>query len=161
MQKTTSSSPSVHVHNDLFFSNVSGASSLLSLDNVGLQLCAEHVVPELCGDAKAELVLQEMVLQVVLLEILIPERQVLVVEEIVSHVIADITKDATTVDCGRSIPVVGENSVCEIPERSCKQHKHGWRHDKSVPIHGQVVMDTVKQEVGNEAISVIREVAKP
>lgn len=142
-----------------FLSHASGASYLLSLDNVGLQLCAEHVVPESGSDAKAELVLEEMVLQVVLLEILVPERQVLVVEEVVSQVIADITKDTATVDRGGGIPVVGENGVGEIPERSCKHHEHGWRHDKSVPIHGQVVMDAVKQEVCNDAISVIRKVA--
>lgn len=131
----------------------------MSLDNVGLQLCAEYVVPESGSDAKAELVLEEMVLQVVLLEIFIPERQVLVVEEVVSQVIADITKDAATVDRGRGIPVVGENGMGEIPERSCKQYEHGRGHDKSVPIHGQVVVDAVKQEVCNDAIFVIRKVA--
>lgn len=100
-----------------------------------------------------------MVLQVVLLELLVPERQILVVEEVMSQVIADITKDTATVDSGRSIPVVGKNGVGEIPKRSSKQHEHGWGHNKPVPIHGQVVVNAVKQEVRNDAVSVIRKVA--
>lgn len=81
------------------------------------------------------------------------------VKEVMSQVIADITKDTATVDSGRGIPVVGENGVCEVPKWSSKQHEHGGRHNKSVLIHGQVVVDAVKQEVCNDAISVIRKVA--
>lgn len=47
----------------------------------------------------------------------------------------------------------------EIPKGSCKQHEHGWRHDESVLVHGQIVVNAVEQEVRNDAISVVRKVA--
>lgn len=59
------------------------ALNLLGLDKIGLQLCAKHIVPEPGGDAKAKFVLEEMVLQMVLLELLVPERQILVVKKVV------------------------------------------------------------------------------
>lgn len=138
---------------------VSHLLSLLGLDDVGLQLSTKHIVPELGGNAEAKLVLEEVVLQVVLLESLVPERKVLVVKEVVSQVIADVTKNATAVDCSRCIPVIGENGMSEIPKRGRKQQKHSWRHDQSVLVHGQIVVDAVEQKVRNDAISVVRKIA--
>lgn len=133
--------------------------SLLGLDNIGLQLGTKHIVPELGSNAEAKLVIEEVVLQVVLLELLVPERQILVVKEVVGQVIADVTKNAAAVDRRRGIPVVGENGMSEIPERSRKQQKHGWGHDQSVLVHGQVMVDAVEQEVRNDAIFVVRKIA--
>lgn len=138
---------------------VSRLQSLLGLDNIGLQLSTKHVVPELGGNTEAKLVLEEVVLQMVLLESLVPERKVLVVKEVVGQVIANVAKNATAVDCCRGIPVVGENGMSEVPKGSRKQQKHGWRHDQSVFVHGQIVVDAVEQEVRNDAISVVRKIA--
>lgn len=43
-------------------------------------------------------------LKVVFLESLVPQRQVLVVQEVVRQVVADIAKDTATVDRGRNVP---------------------------------------------------------
>lgn len=134
---------------------------LFGLDQIRLQLCAKHSVPESGGDAKAKVVLEEVVFQVVLLELLVPERQILVVKEVMGHVIADVAEDAATIDCRRSVPVVGEESVGEIPEGSCEHQEHGRRHDKPVLVHRQIVVNAVEQEVRSYAISVVRKVAVP
>lgn len=89
---------------------------LLGLDE-GLQLGAEDPVPELAGDAEAELVVEEVVLEMVLLQLLVPQRKVLVVQEVVRHVVADVAKDAPTVHGSAGIPVVAEDGLSQLPER--------------------------------------------
>ena len=109
-------------------------------ENLGLgwrrQLGAEDAVPEAAGDAEAVLVIGEVVLEVVLLEcvpvggetvILVSmcdttikensfEDMPLVVQEVVRAIVADVSKDATAVYCHRSIPVVEEDCVGQLPE---------------------------------------------
>jgi hypothetical protein len=92
---------------------------LLRLDDRGrhLQLSAKDSIPEFAGDAKAQLVIKEVVGKVVLLEFLVPERQVLVVEEVVGKVVQDVAEDAARVrGCG-DVPIEEEDGVGELPER--------------------------------------------
>jgi hypothetical protein len=49
--------------------------------------------------------------------------------------------------------------VGEIPEGGCEHQEHGWRHDKSVLVHRQIVVDAVEQEVCNYAVFVVRKIA--
>lgn len=61
----------------------------------GQELSAEYLVPETAGDAEAQLVVEEVVSEVILLEVLVPQGQVVVMEEVVGQVVADVTEDAT------------------------------------------------------------------
>ena len=67
----------------------------------------------------------------------------LVVQEVVSQIVAYVSEDTTTVDCCRSIPAVAEYSLYQVPERCCQDDEKGGRHHKSVSIHGQVVVYAV------------------
>lgn len=78
---------------------------LFRLDGGG-KLGPENGIPELAGDAKAKFIIKEVMLKMVLLELLVPERQVFVVQEIVRQIVANIAKDATTVHCRCGIPAV-------------------------------------------------------
>ena len=46
-----------------------------------------------------------------------------VVEEVVSQVVAYVSKDAATIDSGSSIPTVGKYCVCKLPEWSCEDNE--------------------------------------
>lgn len=133
-------------------------STLLDLDR-RLQLSTENTVPELASDSKSKLIIQEVVLKMVLLELLVPERQVLVMKEVMRQVVANVSENATAVDSSCDIPVVGEDGVCKLPERCSQGYKQGWGHDQTVLVHGQVVMNTVQQKVSGDADSVVRKVA--
>lgn len=76
-----------------------------------LKLGAENLVPEAVGNAEAVLVVEEVVLEVVLLEALVPQRQVVVVEEVVGQVVADVTEKTTTEDGSRCVNAVEEDYV--------------------------------------------------
>lgn len=120
--------------------------ALRRLDNSN-QLGAKNAVPELAGNAKAELVVEEVVGKVVLLELLVPEREVLVVQEIVSEIVANVAKDAAA-EYGRGhVPVPVKDGVGQLPEWSCQHDEEGGRHDEAIPVHGKVVVDTVQKEV--------------
>ena len=68
-------------------------------------------------------------LQVILLELLVPQGQVLVVQKVVRHVVADVAEDATAVHgCGR-VPAVEEDEMGQLPERRRENDKQGRRHD--------------------------------
>ena len=60
----------------------------------------------------------------------------LVVQEVVSQIVANVSKDTTTKDCSGSVPVIEENSVSEVPEGCSKRKEQGWRHDQAQPVHG-------------------------
>lgn len=78
-----------------------------------------------------------------------------VVEEVVSKIIADIPENATTKYSSRCTPVIEEHSVCQLPERRRKDYKEGRRHDKPIPVHRQVVVNTVQEEVRSECNTVV------
>lgn len=92
---------------------------LLGLDDWRrhLQLGAEDDVPEAARDTEAQLVVEEVVGKVVLLEVLVPEREVLVVEKVVGKVVADVAEDAAAIGSGGDVPVEEEDGVGQLPER--------------------------------------------
>lgn len=84
------------------------------------KLGAKDNIPESASDTKTILVIHEVMLEVVFLECFPVRRQILVVQEVVSQVIADITEDATTEHRCRNMPIPVEYCVCEFPEWQCK-----------------------------------------
>lgn len=83
----------------------------------------------------------------------------LVMEEVVRHVVARVSKDATTVGSQSTIPVPEDDKVSKLPEWRCKDDKEcGW-HDEAILVHGKVVVDTVKKEVEGNTDTVVWEVA--
>lgn len=72
------------------------------------------------------------------------------------HVVADVSKDATTVYQQCCVPIVEENGVGQLPEGCGQNHKQCRRHDEAVPVHREVMMNAVEQEVEGEADAVIR-----
>lgn len=83
----------------------------------------------------------------------------LVVEEVVRHVVARVSKDATAVGSQSTMPVPEDDKVSKLPEWRCKNDKErGW-HDEAILVHGEVVVDTVKKEVEGNTDTVVWEVA--
>lgn len=81
------------------------------------------------------------------------------VEEVVRHVVACVSEDASTVGRQGRIPVPKDNSMSKLPERRCQNDKKGGRHNKSVFVHWQVVVNTVQEEVESDADTVVGKVA--
>lgn len=132
------------------------------LDDLGrahLQLGTKNPVPEAAGNAKAVLVVSKVVLKMVLLQLLVPRRELLVVKEVVSQVVKRVAEHTTAVGCCRSIPVVEEDSVCELPEWCCKRCEQRRGHDQPIPVHWQVVVNTVEQEMQGESGTIVGKVA--
>jgi hypothetical protein len=80
-------------------------------------------------------------------------------QEVVGHVIACVAKDATTISGQRGIPIPEYDGMCKLPEWRCKDDEKRRRHDKSVFIHWQVVVDAVEEEMQRDAHTVIWQVA--
>lgn len=76
------------------------------------------------------------------------------------QIIADVAKDTTTEHLYGRKPVVEEDGMGELPERSCQDHKQCWGHDQSITIHGQVVVNAVEEEVQGQTDSIVREPAR-
>jgi hypothetical protein len=83
-----------------------------------------------------------------------------VVEEVMCHIITDISKYATTENCDRSVPVIEENCVSQFPEGRGQNHEQSWWHHKPVFIHWQIMVDSVKKEMEGDADSIIREISE-
>lgn len=96
--------------------------------------------------------------KVVLLQLLVPERQVLVVEEVMCHVVADVAEKPAAKDGRGHAPVPEEQRVCQFPERNCEGDEEYGRHDEAILVHRQVVVDAVEQEVGCDADPVVWQV---
>lgn len=75
------------------------------------QLGSENGIPELAGDTETKLIVEEVMLKVVLLELLVPQREVLVVKEVVREVVANVAKDTAAKDSSSSMPAVGKYSM--------------------------------------------------
>jgi hypothetical protein len=80
------------------------------------------------------------------------------VEEVMRHVVADVTKYSTAVHRGGSIPVVREDGVSESIEWRCEDYEQRWRHDKTVSIHRKIVVNSVEKEVQADPDTVIGEI---
>lgn len=67
--------------------------------------------------------------EVVLLEALVVQREVLVMEKVMSHVVHNVTENAAA-EHGRShVPVEEEQRMCQLPERPHKYQEEGRWHD--------------------------------
>lgn len=76
-----------------------------------------------------------MMLEVILLEFSPVCGQSLVVEEVMGHVVADVTENTAAEDSSGNGPVPVEDGVGQLPERRGKcEEECGW-HNKSQPIH--------------------------
>lgn len=124
------------------------------------KLGTKDLVPEGAGDSEAVLVVEEVVGKVVLLESLVVGGQVLVVEEVVGHVVKGVAEDTAAEGSRGGVPVEEEDGVGKLPEGSSQDDEEGGRHDKAVLVHGQVVVDAVKEEMGSNADAVIGKVAR-
>jgi hypothetical protein len=71
----------------------------------------------------------------------------LVVEEVVGHIVASVTKDATAIRSECRVPVPEDESVCEFPERCGERDEECRRHDKPVLIHREIMMNAVEEEM--------------
>lgn len=58
-------------------------------------------------------------------------------------VVANVSEDATTVDCDSRIPVVEEDCVGQFPEGCGEDEEEGGWHDKTQAVHGKIVVDAV------------------
>lgn len=133
--------------------------SLFRLLGVVNKLSTEDGVPESAGNSETKLVIEEVMSKVVLLEVLVPQRQVLVVKEVVCKIVTDISKDTSAVGCYCSIPVVAEDAMSYPPKRSSqKSEESGW-HNKTVPIHRKIMVDTVEDEMQSDSYTVIGQIA--
>lgn len=83
----------------------------------------------------------------------------LVVQEVMGHVVACVSKDATTVRGHSSVPVPEDYTVGKLPERRCKSNEKCRRHYEAVLVHWKVVMDTVEEEMEGDSDAVVRKVA--
>lgn len=79
-----------------------------------------------------------------------------VVEEIVRHVIANVSEDTTTVRQHSGVPVIEDHRVRKFPERRGEKNEQSWWHHKSVLVHRQVMVDSVKEKVQSDTDSVVR-----
>lgn len=79
-----------------------------------------------------------------------------VVQEVMGEIIADIPKDAATEYRRGRVPVVIEDCVCQLPERSSQKHEQCRWHNKTILIHREIVVDTMKQEVQSKTDTVVR-----
>lgn len=86
--------------------------SCLNLLGSRCKLGAKDDIPEPTSNSKAIFIVHEMVLEVVLLQFSPVRRQSLVVEEVMSQVIADVSEDATTEHSSCNMPVPIEQGVC-------------------------------------------------
>lgn len=74
-------------------------------------LRTEDRVPEFARDTEAVLVVEEVVLEVVFLQLLVPERQILVMQEVVCHVVARVAEHAAREHSNGNKPVPEEDEV--------------------------------------------------
>ena len=79
-----------------------------------------------------------------------------VMQEVVSHVVADVPEDPSAVYGSSSEPIIEEDGVCQLPEWCCKDDEQCRRHNKAISVHWKVMVDPMEQEVRGDANSIIR-----
>jgi len=79
--------------------------------------------------------------------------------KVVSHVVANISKYASTENCSCRIPIVKEYSVGQLPKRYGKDYKQGWRQDEAIFVHRKVVVNTVKREMQSDSNPIVRKIS--
>ena len=140
------------------------------------QLRAKDAVPEATGHAEPILVVGEVVLQVVFLELAVvrgepgqvsargisaclQRNSLAVVQEVMSQVVADVAKDASTEDRRCRVPTPEEDGVCQLPERDCKHPEQRRRHDQAKLVHREIMMNAVEYKVRRDADPVVWQMA--
>ena len=150
-----------------------------------LKLRAKHLVPESAGHAKAVVVVGKVVLQVILLELAVVVWETVwrtklsaefpcifetvrcrfavdllaMMQEVMCHIVADVSEDSTAVHHDSRVPVVEENGMRELVEGTRQHDEQGRRHHEAVPVHRQVVVDTVEKEVERNSNPVIGKIS--
>ncbi len=76
-------------------------------------------------------------------------------KEVMCQIIHHVTENSATVDGRPKMPVEGEERVRQLPERRRKDQKESRRHDQTILIHRQVVMNAMEQEVHCKANPVV------
>lgn len=77
------------------------------------------------------------------------------VKEVVRQVVADVSENTATEDCCCNVPVPVEQKVGEFPEWGCQDSEQCRWHDESKLVHGQIVVDTVENEMEAECDTII------
>jgi hypothetical protein len=63
------------------------------------------------------------------------------------HVVTSVSEDAAAVRSQRSRPVPEDDGMCEFPEGCGKRDEKCRRHDKSVFVHREIVVDAMEEEM--------------
>jgi hypothetical protein len=84
-----------------------------------------------------------------------PKDILLVVEKVMGHVVASVTKDASTIRSQCRIPVPEDDSVCKFPEGCGKRDEECRGHDKPVLVHREIMMNAVEKEMQGNANTVV------
>jgi hypothetical protein len=71
----------------------------------------------------------------------------LMVQKVMGHVIESVSEYATTESSSCCVPVPEDEGMCEFPERRGKYDKECRWHDKSVLVHGKVVVNAMKEKM--------------
>ncbi|OIC47616.1 hypothetical protein A7L03_19200 [Acinetobacter baumannii] len=82
-------------------------------------------------------------------------RKLLVVEKVMRHIVACVSKDAATVRSQSRMPIPKDDSMSKLPERCCQNDEKRRRHNKPVFVHGQVVVDAVEEEVEGNTDTIV------
>lgn len=120
----------------------------------------KHIIPELAGNAKSEFVLEKVVRQVIALELLVPKGRVGKVNPVVRHVVAHISEETAREDGRGNVPVEEEEEVGQLPEGGAEDEEECRGHHEAVFVHGEVVMDTVKDKVKSNSHAIVRKIAR-
>lgn len=79
------------------------------------------------------------------------------VQEIVGQVVANVSEDSAAKHRHGCEPVVEEDCMGQLPEGNSQDHEQCRGHNKAVPVHREVVVNTVEEEVKSQADTVVRE----
>lgn len=105
----------------------------------------EYIIPDFRGNTKAEIKVLVMMGKVVLFHFFHVLREFRVMQRIVHAVIENVK-----CECSRNNAVSHRNREYKIGKSGHgerKEEEEWWRHDQSQPIHRQIVVDSMHQEV--------------
>lgn len=88
------------------------------------------------------------------------EYSLAVVQEVVGHIVANVSENASAVHHHCRIPIVEEDGVRKLVKWSSKDKEQSGRHDQSIFVHWQIVVDSVKEEMERDSDPVIRKISR-
>ena len=95
--------------------------------------------------------------QMIFLQVSHVRRQLVMVQPVMRAIVADVAKNAAREDGDGGIPVVPEHCVCKLVERGGEHEEQSWRHDKSVFVHRQIMVDAVEDKMKGQENWMIRQ----